>query len=103
VRLFAGVIAQTEFMLDDGILKPQILAGWSQELISDRPVIDASFEAVAGSDFSVVGPKSSDSRLIGGASFQYLFDNWSAGFNYDAAQTSGAFAQSATVTMTSRF
>jgi uncharacterized protein with beta-barrel porin domain len=103
VRLFAGVIAQTEFPLYDGILKPQILAGWSREFIDDRHVIDASFEAAPGSEFSVVGPKSSPSRLIGGASFSYLFENWSTGFNYDASHTSGAFAQSASVTMTSRF
>jgi hypothetical protein len=103
VRIFAGVIAQTEFALDDGVMKPQILAGWSQDLINDRPVIDASFEAAPGSEFSVVGPVSDTSRLIGGASFAYLFENWSAAFNYDAAHMSGAFSQSASITMTSRF
>jgi hypothetical protein len=103
LRLFAGVVAQTEFMLDDGIMKPQILAGWSKDLANDSPVIDASFEATPGSDFSVVGPVSDSSRVIGGASFSYLFDNWSAAVNYDASHTSGALAQSATVSMTSRF
>jgi hypothetical protein len=103
VRLFAGVIAQTQFSLDDGIFMPQVIAGWSKELVNDRQTIDASFEATPGSEFALVGPKSASSRLIGGASFTYLFDNWSAGFNYDAAHTSGAFAQSATVSMTSRF
>lgn len=103
VRVFAGVVAQTEFALDDGIMKPQILAGWSQDLVNDRPTIDASFEAVPGSDFSVVGPVSDASRLLGGASFSYLFNNWSAAFSYDASHTSGALAQSASISMTSRF
>jgi len=103
VRMFAGVIAQTQFSLDDGIFMPQVIAGWSKELVNERQTIDASFEATPGSEFALVGPKSASSRLIGGASFTYLFDNWSAGFNYDAAHTSGAFAQSATVSMTSRF
>jgi len=103
VRVFAGVIAQTEFNLDDGVMKPQILAGWSHDFINDRPIIDASFEAAPGSQFSVVGPVSDASRLMGGASFAYLFENWSAAFNYDAAHTSGALSQSASITMTSRF
>lgn len=102
-RVFAGVIAQTEFNLDDGVMKPQILAGWSHDFINDRPIIDASFEAAPGSQFSVVGPVSDASRVIGGASFAYLFENWSAAFNYDAAHTSGALSQSASITMTSRF
>lgn len=103
LRVFAGVVAQTEFVLVDGIMKPQILAGWSHDFTNDRPLIDASFEAAPGSEFSVVGPVSDSSRLIGGASFAYLFDNWSASFNYDASHTSGALSQSASITMTSRF
>jgi uncharacterized protein with beta-barrel porin domain len=103
VRLFAGVVAQTEFMLDDGIMKPQILAGWSKDIVNDRPVSDASFEAAPGSDFSVVGPVTDSSRIIGGASFSYLFENWSAAFNYDASHSSGALSQSASISMTSRF
>jgi uncharacterized protein with beta-barrel porin domain len=103
VRVFAGVLAQTEFNLDDGVMKPQILAGWSHDFINDRPIIDASFEAAPGSAFSVVGPVTDSSRLIGGASFAYLFENWSAAFNYDASHMSGALSQSASITMTSRF
>ena len=103
VRLFAGFVAQTEFALDDGIMRPQILAGWSQDLVNDRPTIDASFEAAPGSEFSVVGPVSDSSRLIGGANFSYLFENWSAAFNYDASHSSGALSQSASLSMTSRF
>jgi uncharacterized protein with beta-barrel porin domain len=103
LRVFAGVVAQTEFILVDGTMKPQILAGWSHDFTNDRPIIDASFEAAPGSEFSVVGPVSDSSRLIGGASFAYLFDNWSASFNYDASHMSGALSQSASITMTSRF
>lgn len=103
VRVFAGIAAQTEFTLLDGSMRPQVLAGWSHELIDDRHVIDASFEAVPGSEFSVVGPVSEKSKLIGGAGFTYLFDNWAAAVNLDAAHASGAFSQSASVTMSSRF
>jgi uncharacterized protein with beta-barrel porin domain len=103
VRLFAGVVAQSGFMFEGGRLQPQVLAGWSRDLMKDPSVIDASFEALPGSSFALVGPTSDPSRLIGGASFAYILDNWTAGVNYDAAQSSGAFAQSATVNITSRF
>ena len=103
VRVFAGVIAQSEFMFYDGVVQPQVLAGWTRELLNDTPTIDASFQAVPGSPFSLVGPTADPTKLIGGANLHYIFDNWSAGVNYDAAHTSGTFAQSATLTLTSRF
>lgn len=103
VRVFAGIAAQAEFMLEDGVMRPQVLAGWSHEIIDDRKTIDASFEALPGSDFSIVGPVSDKSKLIGGAGFSYLFENWSAAFNVDASHSSGEFSQSASITMSSRF
>jgi hypothetical protein len=36
-------------------------------------------------------------------SFAYVMRNWSAGFNYDAAASSGSLAQSATFSLSSRF
>jgi outer membrane autotransporter protein len=103
VRLFAGVVAQGAFALEEGRLQPQILAGWSHEFESDAPVIDASFQALPGSPFALVGPTSDPSKLIGGASFSYIFNNWTAGLNYDATRDSGSLAQSATVMLTSKF
>lgn len=103
LRLFAGVVAQGAFRVEDGVLQPQVLAGWSHEFLDNTPVIDASFQALPGSPFALVGPTAEPSRVIGGASFSYVFNNWSAGLNYDAARTSGSMAQSATVMVTSRF
>jgi uncharacterized protein with beta-barrel porin domain len=102
-RLFAGVVGQSAFVWLGGRVQPQILAGFSQELMNDPHIIDATFEALPGSPFAVIGPTRDPSKMIGGASFAYIFDNWTAGVNYDASHQSGAFQQSATVNITSRF
>jgi hypothetical protein len=39
VRLFAGVVAQSAFVLADGTVQPQLMAGWSRELLNDPSVI----------------------------------------------------------------
>ena len=103
VRLFAGVVAQSEFDFDGGDVQPQVMAGWSHEFQTKAPVIDAAFEALPGSPFALVGPTSDPSKMIGGASVAYIFENWSAGVNYDASQDQNSLQQSATVTITSKF
>jgi hypothetical protein len=103
VRTFAGVMAQGSFMWSNGTVLPQLLAGWSHEFMDSPATIDGSFEAAPGSPFHLVGPTVDTDRIIGGASVAYVFGNWSAGFNYDAAETTRSFAQSATVSLTSRF
>jgi hypothetical protein len=50
-----------------------------------------------------VGPTLEPNKIIGGASFAYVLGNWSAGFSYDAAASTGALAQSATISLSSRF
>ena len=102
-RLFAGVSAQSPFQFEGGRMLPQVLAGWSHEFVKNPITIDASFEALPGSTFALVGPQVDPSKLIGGAGLSYVFDNWSAGVNYDASHSSGSLAQSATVSLTSKF
>jgi hypothetical protein len=103
VRSFAGVMAQSSFVWADGNLLPQFLAGWSHEFMSSPATIDGSFEAAPGSPFHLVGPTVDSDRMIGGASVAYVFGNWSAGINYDAAATPGSMNQSATLSLSSRF
>jgi uncharacterized protein with beta-barrel porin domain len=102
-RLFAGVVTQSGFTWEGGRVQPQILAGFSQELMNEPHIIDARFEALPGSPFAVIGPTRDPSKVIGGASLAYIFENWTAGVNYDASHQSGAFQQAATVNITSRF
>ena len=103
VRGFAGVMAQSSFMWNDGNVLPQLLAGYSREFMTSPATIDGSFEAAPGSPFHLVGPTVDTNRIIGGASVAYVFGNWSAGLNYDAAESERSFAQSATVSISSRF
>jgi hypothetical protein len=103
VRGFAGIIGQGNFNYDQGILMPQLVAGYSREFMNDPSTIDGYFESAPGSPFHLVGPTLNASRFVGGMSFGYVLRNWSAGINYDASANSGALAQSATVSLSSRF
>ena len=105
VRSFAGLLGQGTYAWDNGNLQPQLLVGWSHEFLNTPATIDGSFESTPGSPFHLVGPTLEPNRIIGGASFAYVVGNWAAGFNYDASATSssGPMAQSATVTLSSRF
>jgi len=102
-RAFAGVIGQGSFSYNEGMLMPQFVAGWSHEFLNGPATIDGSFEAAPGSPFHLVGPTLDPNRIIGGMSLGYVLRNWSAGVNIDASSNSGALAQSATFSITSRF
>ena len=103
VRSFAGVIGQGTYSWNNGNLQPQLLVGWSHEFMNSPATIDGSFEAAPGSPFHLVGPTVEPNRIIGGASFAYILGNWSAGVNYDASASTGTLAQSATISLSSRF
>ncbi|MCH8859476.1 MAG: autotransporter outer membrane beta-barrel domain-containing protein [Proteobacteria bacterium] len=103
VRLFAGVVAQSDYHFTGGMFRPQLLAGWTHEVMDDAPVIDASFQALPGSQFSLVGPTADQQKFVGGASLAYTLNNWTAGLNYGASTSSNSLLQSARVKLTSRF
>jgi hypothetical protein len=103
VRSFAGVVGQGAYSWNDGNLQPQILVGWSHEFMDSPATIDGTFESAPGSPFHLVGPTVEPNRLVGGASFAYILGNWSAGLSYDASASTGTLAQSATISLSSRF
>jgi uncharacterized protein with beta-barrel porin domain len=103
VRTFAGVAGQSTYAWNNGNLQPQLLVGWSHEFMNSPATIDGSFEAAPGSPFHLVGPTVEPNKLVGGASFAYIVGNWSAGINYDASASTGTLAQSATISLSSRF
>jgi uncharacterized protein with beta-barrel porin domain len=103
IRSFAGVLGQGTYNWDNGVLQPQLLVGWSHEFKNSPATIDGSFESAPGSPFHLVGPQLEPNHIVGGASFAYVLGNWSAGINYDASASTGSLAQSATVSLSSRF
>ncbi|HXJ02996.1 MAG TPA: autotransporter domain-containing protein [Micropepsaceae bacterium] len=103
VRTFAGVVGQGAYSWNNGNLQPQLLVGWSHEFMDNPATIDGTFEAAPGSPFHLVGPTVEPNKIIGGASFAYIVGNWSAGINYDASASTGTLAQSATISLSSRF
>jgi uncharacterized protein YhjY with autotransporter beta-barrel domain len=103
VRSFAGVVGQGSYSWNNGNLQPQLLVGWSHDFMNSPATIDGSFESAPGSPFHLVGPTVEPNRIIGGASFAYILGNWSAGVNYDASASTGTLAQSATISLSSRF
>jgi uncharacterized protein with beta-barrel porin domain len=103
VRSFAGVVGQGLYAWNSGNIQPQLLVGWSHEFMNSPATIDGSFEATPGSPFHLVGPTVEPNKIVGGASFAYIVGNWAAGFNYDASASTGTLAQSATISLSSRF
>jgi hypothetical protein len=102
-RSFAGVLGQGTYNWDNGILQPQLLLGWTHEFKNSPATIDGSFESAPGSPFHLVGPTLEPNHVVGGASFAYVVGNWAAGLNYDASASTGSLAQSATISLSSRF
>jgi uncharacterized protein YhjY with autotransporter beta-barrel domain len=103
VRTFAGVVGQGTYSWNSGNLQPQLLVGWSHEFMNSPATIDGTFESAPGSPFHLVGPTVEPNKIVGGASFAYILGNWSAGINYDASASTGTLAQSATISLSSRF
>ena len=100
---FAGVLGQGTFSYDTGVLQPQLLIGWSHEFKTSPATIDGTFESAPGSPFHLVGPTLEPNHVVGGASVAYVLGNWAAGINYDASASTGSLAQSATISLSSRF
>lgn len=103
IRSFAGVLGQGTYTWDNGALQPQLLVGWTHEFKNSPATIDGTFESAPGSPFHLVGPTLEPNHIVGGASFAYVLGNWSAGVNYDASASTGSLAQSATISLSSRF
>ena len=102
-RSFAGVLGQGSYTWDKGILQPQLLIGWTHEFKDSPATIDGTFESAPGSPFHLVGPTLEANHVVGGASFAYVLGSWAAGINYDASASTGSLAQSATLSLSSRF
>jgi hypothetical protein len=103
LRSFVGLTAGGAYDTGEAHLVPQVSAGWSQDLLSGSPTIDASFASVPQSNFEVMGTAANRSGLIAGAGFDFVESNWSVGLNYSATIRSSALAQIAGLTMTARF
>jgi hypothetical protein len=103
LRSFIGLTAGGTYQAGDARLVPQLTAGWSQDLLTGSPIIDASFASVPLSNFEVTGLAPSRSRFIAGAGFDFVEANWSIGLNYSATISSSALAQSAGLVMSARF
>jgi hypothetical protein len=102
-RAFAGIIGQGVYAYDQGSLLPQVVVGYSHEFLNNQSAIDGIFQAAPGSPFHLTGPTLDPNRVVGGMSFGYVLRNWTAGINYDASANTGELAQSATVSISSRF
>ena len=97
------MLGQGTYTWDNGVLQPQLLVGWTHEFKNSPATIDGTFESAPGSPFHLVGPTLEPNHIVGGASFAYVLGNWSAGVNYDASASTGSLAQSATISLSSRF
>ncbi|HXJ00729.1 MAG TPA: autotransporter outer membrane beta-barrel domain-containing protein, partial [Micropepsaceae bacterium] len=103
LRSFVGFAADGSYQLLGMRLVPQVLTGWSQELIGGAPTVNAAFASNPDSTFEVSGPGAARSRLIAGGGFDFVASNWSIGLNYNATISSSALSQTAGLSMSARF
>jgi uncharacterized protein with beta-barrel porin domain len=103
LRGFLGLAAGGAYDTGGSRLVPQVLAGWSQELVTGSTTIDAAFASVSQSTFEVSGPVANRSHLTAGAGLDFVDSNWSVGLKYSAAIRSSALSQTAGLTMSARF
>lgn len=103
IRGTVGATVNADVEAFGGHIVPQLFGGWSQEIKSPNNAVNAAFASVAGSDFTLRGPRESRSRLIGSAGLYYVMNNWSVGLAYDANFQSMAHVQGGRVTVAGRF
>jgi uncharacterized protein YhjY with autotransporter beta-barrel domain len=103
LRGFAGFLTQGAFAWAGGTVQPQMLLGWSYDVLNKPSVVNAYFRQAPTATFQLTGPDVGGNRFIGGVGLSYAVGAWSAGINYDVSLTTGAIAQSATFSLSSRF
>ena len=103
LRGFAGFLTQGAFAWAGGTVQPQLLMGWSYDVLNKVPVATAFFRQAPAATFQLTGADLGASRFVGGMGLSYAVGAWSAGINYDVSLTTGVIAQSATVSLSSRF
>ena len=102
-RAFAGIAAAGSFAAYSGHIVPQIIGGWSQELLKQSPSVSGSFASVANSDFTVTGPSQQRSNLVGGGSLDFVVDRWFVSLGGDASVASKSLTETARLAFAARF
>jgi hypothetical protein len=103
LRGFAGFLTQGAFAWAGGTVQPQLLMGWSYDFLNKPSVVNAYFRQAPDATFQLTGADLGANRFVGGVGLSYAVGAWSAGINYDVSLTTGAIAQSATFSLSSRF
>jgi uncharacterized protein YhjY with autotransporter beta-barrel domain len=103
LRGFLGVMTQGSFTWDVGMLQPQLLLGWSYDLLHKPGTLDGYFASAPDTPFQLTPPSLDPNRFIAGLGLSYAVANWAAGINFDAALSQGNVSQSITVNLSSRF
>jgi hypothetical protein len=103
MNAFAGVAASAGYEIFGGHLVPQLLAGWSESLDSERTKVTANFVSAPDASFSVTGPQSDRSGFLGAASVDFGNDYTTIGLGYDGTVGGKTKIQSAHVKVSSRF
>ena len=103
LRGFLGVITQGSFTWDIGTLQPQLLLGWSYDVLHKPGTVNGNFAGAPDSPFQLTYPSLDTNRFIAGLGMNYAVGAWSAGFNLDAGLSQGNISESATFSLSSRF
>ena len=105
VRAYLGFTLRNDIAFENGFIQSALRGGWSQELLDDPLVLDASFVSTTGTGtpFSIDGADPQQGELIGGASLAFAAQSWSLGLNYDVTASDGLLGHAGVLTLTGRF
>ena len=80
---FVGLVGRGQFELWGGYVRPEVHLGYSYEFAGQPGDANVYFVSAQNMRFKISGPAEPVSRLIGGGSLHFVYNNWSAGADYD--------------------
>jgi hypothetical protein len=102
LRAFVGLVGRAQFELWGGYVRPEVHFGYSYEFAGQPGDANVYFISAQNMRFKISGPAEPVSRLIGGGSLHFVYNNWSAGADYDRTFGSTT-SEAASVSVTGHF
>jgi uncharacterized protein with beta-barrel porin domain len=103
VRGFVGLMGRAQFELWGGYVRPEIHVGYSHEFAGRPADANVYFISAQNMRFKISGPAEPVSKLIGGGSLHFVYNNWSVGGDYDRTIGSDTRSEAGSLTVTGHF
>jgi hypothetical protein len=103
LRGFLGLVGRSQFELWGGYVRPEVHVGYSYEFAGQPADANVYFISAQNMRFKISGPAEPVSKLIGGGSLHFVYNNWSVGGDYDRTLGGETTSEAASVSVTGHF